>query len=109
MANTRRLAATKFPLKHFTSESNAATRITSTIHRALPGYAQSWFGFVVAGFGLLVALAMVLMKVIPAIPGHFTGYEWLALGVWILLGATARRRNRAEQIEDTQQLRKGMR
>ncbi len=77
--------------------------------RALPGYAQSWFGFVVAGFGLLVALAMVLMKVIPAIPGHFTGYEWLALGVWILLGATARRRNRAEQIEDTQQLRKGMR
>jgi hypothetical protein len=35
---------------------------------------------------------MMLMKIVPAIPGHFTEYEWLALGMWILLGAIARRR-----------------
>src|SRR5580698_9852692 len=45
----------------------------------------------VAGFGLLVAIAMLLMKVVPAMPGHFTVYEWLALGIWISLGALARR------------------
>jgi APA family basic amino acid/polyamine antiporter len=48
-------------------------------------------GFV-ASLGLLVAIAMLLLKVIPAIPGHFTVYEWIALGAWIVLGAAARRR-----------------
>ena len=43
----------------------------------------------VAALGLVVALAMILMKVVPAVPGHFTGSEWLALGAWILLGAVA--------------------
>lgn len=47
---------------------------------------------VVAGLGLLVAIAMILMKIVPAIPGHFTAYEWIALGIWITLGAIARRR-----------------
>jgi hypothetical protein len=46
----------------------------------------------VAGFGLLVAIAMTLMKVVPAIPGHFTVYEWLTLGIWIILGVIAHRR-----------------
>jgi APA family basic amino acid/polyamine antiporter len=48
-----------------------------------------WF---VAVFGLLVAVAMLLMKVVPAIPGHFTVYEWIALGIWIALGAISHRR-----------------
>jgi basic amino acid/polyamine antiporter, APA family len=48
--------------------------------------------FLVAVFGLLVAIAMMLMKVVPAIPGHFTVYEWLALGIWIALGAISHRR-----------------
>lgn len=43
----------------------------------------------VAALGLMVALAMALMKLIPAVPGHFTIYEWIALGVWILLGVIA--------------------
>jgi hypothetical protein len=30
---------------------------------------------------------MILMKVLPAVPGHFDRYEWLALGVWVALGA----------------------
>ena len=42
-----------------------------------------------AVLGLLVAVAMALMKVIPLVPGHFTVYEWLALGVWCVLGAVA--------------------
>jgi basic amino acid/polyamine antiporter, APA family len=40
----------------------------------------------IALFGLLVCLTMVLMKVVPAVPGHFTGYEWLALAIWISVG-----------------------
>jgi basic amino acid/polyamine antiporter, APA family len=51
--------------------------------------------FSIAGFGLVVAIAMVLMKIVPAVPGHFTVYEWLALGGWILLGVMAHRRGQA--------------
>jgi APA family basic amino acid/polyamine antiporter len=58
----------------------------------LPGQSRLLAGeWIVAGFGLLVAIAMLLMKVVPAIPGHFTLYEWLALGIWIALGALAKR------------------
>jgi basic amino acid/polyamine antiporter, APA family len=46
----------------------------------------------IAVIGLFVAIAMSLMKVVPAVPGHFTAYEWLALGIWIALGAVAHRR-----------------
>jgi amino acid transporter len=46
----------------------------------------------VAMLGLLIAIAMLLMKVVPAIPGHFSVYEWLALGIWIGLGAASHRR-----------------
>jgi APA family basic amino acid/polyamine antiporter len=44
---------------------------------------------VVAWFGLMVGIAMTLMKLVPLIPGHFTIYEWIALAVWIALGAVA--------------------
>lgn len=43
----------------------------------------------IAGFALLVGIAMVLMKILPAIPGHFTVYEWIALGGWIVVGIIA--------------------
>jgi hypothetical protein len=43
----------------------------------------------VAVLGLIVAIALALMKIIPVIPGHFTLYEWFALGVWCILGAIA--------------------
>jgi len=51
--------------------------------------------WLVATVGLLVAIAMLLMKVAPAIPGHFTMYEWLALLIWTALGATLHRRANA--------------
>jgi amino acid transporter len=40
----------------------------------------------VAAVGVLVGLLMILMKVVPGIPGHFSGYDWLALGTWSALG-----------------------
>jgi basic amino acid/polyamine antiporter, APA family len=45
--------------------------------------------YAVAGLGVFVAVALALMKLVPLIPGHFTIYEWLALGIWILAGAIA--------------------
>jgi basic amino acid/polyamine antiporter, APA family len=41
----------------------------------------------IAIVGVLVGLAMILMKLVPRVPGAFTGYEWLALSVWITIGA----------------------
>jgi hypothetical protein len=40
----------------------------------------------IAVLGALVGLAMVLMKLVPFVPGHFSGWEWLVLGLWIILG-----------------------
>ena len=46
----------------------------------------------VAAFGLVVAVTMALMKLVPFVPGHFTGSEWIALAIWIMLGALIARR-----------------
>jgi len=40
----------------------------------------------VAAVGVLVGLLMILMKIVPGIPGHFSGYDWLALVTWSALG-----------------------
>jgi membrane associated rhomboid family serine protease len=40
----------------------------------------------IALLGALVGLAMVLMKLLPFVPGHFSMWEWLVLGLWIILG-----------------------
>ena len=45
----------------------------------------------IAVFGFIVALVMILMKIVPAVPGSFTRYEWLALAVWICIGVAARK------------------
>ena len=41
----------------------------------------------VAAVGATVGMLMILMKIVPAVPGHFSGYEWLALAIWSALGA----------------------
>ncbi len=41
----------------------------------------------VAALGVFVALLLIAMKLVPKFPGHFTGAEWIALAVWLLLGA----------------------
>ena len=40
----------------------------------------------IAALGVVLCTLMILMKIAPAIPGHFSGYEWLALAIWVLLG-----------------------
>ncbi len=52
--------------------------------------AHTTSGYAIGGFGLIVAILMVLMKAVPFVPGHFTSSEWIALGVWVALGIGAR-------------------
>ena len=49
-------------------------------------------GRIAATFGLLVTGLMVAVKVCPLVPGHFTQYEWVALAVWVGLGALLHKR-----------------
>jgi amino acid transporter len=73
--------------------ATCAAYISMSRSGTLPGQLKlSPIEWLVAGLGLFVAIAMALMKIVPAVPGHFTVYEWLALGIWIALGALARRR-----------------
>jgi basic amino acid/polyamine antiporter, APA family len=44
--------------------------------------------------GAIVGSLLILMKVLPMVPGSFTAYEYLALALWILLGLALRRRSR---------------
>jgi hypothetical protein len=52
----------------------------------------------VAAVGVLVGLLMILMKIAPGIPGHFSRYEWLALGIWSLIGLSLSWRRRSVSI-----------
>jgi amino acid transporter len=47
---------------------------------------------VLAVAGIAVASALVLMKLLPFVPGHFTRWEWLALLIWCCAGVALRRR-----------------
>ena len=46
----------------------------------------------ITALGICVSLLLLLMKLIPAFPGHFTHAEWIALAVWLFLGAILHRR-----------------
>ena len=54
-------------------------------------------GRLAAAFGTCVTLLMILVKVMPIVPGHFTRYEWIALAVWAVLGAFMRISGRRTQ------------
>jgi basic amino acid/polyamine antiporter, APA family len=43
-------------------------------------------GLAAAALGALVALGIITMKLVPAIPGSFGRLEWAILGAWLLLG-----------------------
>src|ERR1039458_8035984 len=47
----------------------------------------------IALLGALVGLAMMLMKLLPFVPGSFSGWEWLAFTLWIILGFMTGRRS----------------
>jgi basic amino acid/polyamine antiporter, APA family len=58
-------------------------------------------GRLAAILGLLITALMILVKVLPFIPGHFSIYEWVALAVWAALGALARAsRTREAQVPE---------
>jgi basic amino acid/polyamine antiporter, APA family len=46
----------------------------------------------ITSLGICVSLLLLLMKLIPAFPGHFSHAEWLALAIWLFLGALLHRR-----------------
>jgi basic amino acid/polyamine antiporter, APA family len=41
---------------------------------------------IITAIGALVALALLLLKLLPVVPGHFSKWEWLALAIWLFLG-----------------------
>jgi basic amino acid/polyamine antiporter, APA family len=51
----------------------------------------------IAVIGVVVALGLILMKIVPLVPGHFSGYEWLALAIWSAAGYVVHRRARATE------------
>ena len=51
----------------------------------------SSIGRAAAATGIVVTAMMILMKLLPRVPGHFSSYEWVALTCWILLGLMLRR------------------
>jgi len=57
---------------------------------------------IIALVGVLVGLAMLLMKLAPFVPGHFSGWEWLALLLWIVLGILVGRPRGRTDIADSQ-------
>lgn len=52
----------------------------------------------IAAVGVLIGLMMILMKVVPAVPGHFTIYEWVALAIWIGIGALLAQSNKKQSV-----------
>jgi hypothetical protein len=53
---------------------------------------------IITGMGIVVSLLLILMKVLPSFPGHFSRAKWIAFGMWVLLGAILYRR-KALQVD----------
>ncbi len=49
----------------------------------------------VAIAGVLIAFALLCMKILPFIPGHFSGVEYIALLLWLIIGAALHRSREA--------------
>lgn len=46
----------------------------------------------IAFLGVVVSVLLIVLKLVPAFPGHFTRAEWIALLLWLALGLALRRR-----------------
>jgi basic amino acid/polyamine antiporter, APA family len=57
----------------------------------------STFGRAAAITGIVVTLLVLVMKIVPTVPGHFSIYEWMALASWIVLGLLLRRKPELSQ------------
>jgi len=47
----------------------------------------------ISGLGIAVSLLLLLMKWLPAVPGHFSRAEWLALAAWLAIGLFLHKRS----------------
>ena len=47
-------------------------------------------GRLAAYLGLVVTALLVLMKLTPGIPGHFSAHEWIAVAIWCAIGLLLR-------------------
>jgi APA family basic amino acid/polyamine antiporter len=70
----------RHPMAHLESDA-ASRRLPKAVTRA------------VTAAGILVSLLLLLMKLVPAFPGHFTHAEWIALTIWLVIGAVLHRRS----------------
>jgi amino acid transporter len=61
---------------------------------ALTRHSADRSGRAFAVAGALVSLSIIVMKVIPTVPGSFDRPEWIALGSWCVLGVLLRHRRR---------------
>jgi basic amino acid/polyamine antiporter, APA family len=62
----------------------------------------SLLGRSAAVLGIVVTALMILVKILPFIPGHFSVYEWIALALWAALGVLARAsRNREGPVGES--------
>jgi hypothetical protein len=50
------------------------------------GHASANEAAFMAWFGSAVAVAIILMKIVPVVPGSFTRAEWIAFAGWSGLG-----------------------
>ena len=58
------------------------------------------WGRTAAVFGIILTSIMILVKLVPLVPGHFTWHEWVALAIWGVLGtAIHRSRNQSPSEE----------
>jgi len=56
---------------------------------------------VITGLGIAVSFLLFVMKIVPLFPGHFSAVEWIALGIWLVLGFalhSLRRRSEAKKL-----------
>jgi len=56
----------------------------------------------VTGIGILVSSLLFAMKVFPFFPGHFTTTEWIALTIWLALGAALYRSTQNRNVQPGQ-------
>jgi APA family basic amino acid/polyamine antiporter len=53
---------------------------------------------IVTSIGIVVSLLLFVMKVFPVFPGHFSLAEWIALAIWLVLGAAMHRRGNLAKV-----------
>ena len=56
----------------------------------------------ITGLGIVVSFLLLIMKLIPAFPGHFTHAEWITLAIWLALGTALHATRRTPAIAANQ-------